>query len=156
MLRDMFSRTNEVRTLRAQARMTQAELAHASGIAQPNISAYEAGRRTPSAESLDRIRRATRRRPSVVLVERRDRIGGSAAARQVRRLSIIGSVARGTDTPESTLDVLVDFHPRASLLDQAGLLDDLNAIMGLPVNVVTVGSLRDDELAELQAEMVPL
>ena len=38
--------------------MTQAALAQASGVPQPNLSAYENGRRTPSAEVLERIRLA--------------------------------------------------------------------------------------------------
>lgn len=35
--------------------MTQAELAHVSGVAQPNISAIENGRRTPSIDVLRRL-----------------------------------------------------------------------------------------------------
>jgi transcriptional regulator with XRE-family HTH domain len=39
-------------------RMTQTDLARKTGIAQPNISAYEAGRRTPTEENLSTIAEA--------------------------------------------------------------------------------------------------
>ena len=44
-----------IRDLRVARAMTQADLAEASGIDQPNISAIENGRRTPSAATLQRL-----------------------------------------------------------------------------------------------------
>ena len=38
---------NELRTARQRIGLTQADIAHATGIARPNIAAYEAGRREP-------------------------------------------------------------------------------------------------------------
>lgn len=44
-----------LRNLRTSRHLTQAELAEITGISQPNISAYEAGRRLPSTDTLNRI-----------------------------------------------------------------------------------------------------
>lgn len=47
-----------LRTARRSAGVSQAALAEASGISQPVISAYERGRRQPSAAVLDHLLRA--------------------------------------------------------------------------------------------------
>lgn len=44
-----------VRDVRRAAGLSQAQVAALSGIAQPNLSAFERGRRTPSAENLQRL-----------------------------------------------------------------------------------------------------
>lgn len=44
-----------IRTVRARRGLTQRELAKLIGTSQPNISAYEHGRRAPSLETLQRI-----------------------------------------------------------------------------------------------------
>ncbi|MDP1804954.1 MAG: helix-turn-helix transcriptional regulator [Acidimicrobiales bacterium] len=44
-----------LRAVREAAGLTQRELAQVSGIAQANISAIENGRRTPSADTLNRL-----------------------------------------------------------------------------------------------------
>ena len=50
--------TNVVRRLRERARVTQARLARLGGTSQPAIAAYEAGRRTPTLDTLARLARA--------------------------------------------------------------------------------------------------
>lgn len=47
-----------IRRARVAARLTQSELARRSGVAQPHISNYEAGRHTPSFDTVRRIVRA--------------------------------------------------------------------------------------------------
>jgi len=49
---------NPVRRLRATAGVTQATLARAAGTSQPTIAAYEANRKAPSFETLQRLARA--------------------------------------------------------------------------------------------------
>lgn len=41
-----------------------------------------------------------------------------------------------------TSDLLVDFEAEASLLDQVGLIQDLEALLGMPVDVISAGGLR--------------
>ncbi|MQA89223.1 MAG: helix-turn-helix domain-containing protein [Gemmatimonas sp.] len=49
---------NEVRKLRRKARVTQAALAQAAGTSQPTIAAYEAGQKSPSLGTLQRLARS--------------------------------------------------------------------------------------------------
>lgn len=44
-----------IRSLRALAGVTQAELARAAGTSQPTISAYEAGRKSPTMDTVQRL-----------------------------------------------------------------------------------------------------
>ena len=46
---------NVIRALRAKARITQAGLANAAGTSQPTVAAYEAGRKSPSVETVLRL-----------------------------------------------------------------------------------------------------
>ncbi len=52
-------------------------------------------------------------------------------------MRVFGSVARGEDTDESDIDFLVCLEKGRSLLDQAGLLADLQDLLGRKVDVVT-------------------
>lgn len=47
-----------IRSLRDVAKATQAELAAAAGTSQPTIAAYEAGRKSPTLRTLERLARA--------------------------------------------------------------------------------------------------
>ena len=49
---------NAVRELRRKAGLTQTELARMAGTSQPTIAAYEAGRKSPTLQTLSRIARA--------------------------------------------------------------------------------------------------
>jgi predicted nucleotidyltransferase len=60
-----------------------------------------------------------------------------AAQHGARDIRVFGSVARGDAGPESDLDLLLDFEPGRSLLDQVALTQDLEALLGRHVDVVT-------------------
>ncbi|MGH9000016.1 MAG: helix-turn-helix domain-containing protein [Acidimicrobiia bacterium] len=44
-----------IREVRESRRLSQEVLAEVAGVSQPNLSAYERGRRTPTADTLNRI-----------------------------------------------------------------------------------------------------
>lgn len=46
---------NPIRTLRRRIQATQAELARAGGTSQPTIAAYEAGRKSPTFDTVQRL-----------------------------------------------------------------------------------------------------
>lgn len=80
---------------------------------------------------------------------------------QVRRLSLFGSVLKGTDGPDSDVDVLVEFDPAASpsLFDMADLEQDLSALLGgRRVDARTPRELsryfRDEVMREAEAQFV--
>lgn len=49
---------NWIRTLREKAALTQAALAQAGGTSQPTVAAYEAGRKSPTLSTVQRLARA--------------------------------------------------------------------------------------------------
>ena len=60
----------------------------------------------------------------------------------VARASIFGSYARGEETPESDIDILIEFSADKSLLDLAGLKIELEEALGSEVDVLTYKSLH--------------
>lgn len=127
----------DVRQLRRRAGLSQRELAELTGIAQPNISAYESGRLTPSPATLARIEEASRLRPSMLLLQYRNDIVAVAAQHHASNVRVFGSAATGTDTTASDLDLLVRFSDDASLYDQIALTDALEAMLGIRVDVIS-------------------
>lgn len=132
--------------MRHRAGLSQRQLAELTGIAQPNISAYESGRLTPSPATLARITEATRVRPSVLLARMRNDVVATAARFHASNVRIFGSVAAGTDGPTSDLDLLVHFSDEASLYDQIGLSEELEKILGIKVDVISDGAAGVDRI----------
>ena len=54
------------------------------------------------------------------------------ARHRIRRLSLFGSVLKGTDRPDSDVDLLVEFEPGASptLLDLPCIEEELSSLLG--------------------------
>lgn len=78
-----------------------------------------------------------------------------AARRGASNVRVFGSVARGDATPRSDVDFLVDIEPGRSLLDVAGLMLDLQDLLGLRVDVVEESAV-DARDSRILAEAVPL
>ena len=87
--------------------------------------------------------------------ERRPELLAAAARRGASNLRIFGSVARGDATAASDVDFLVDFEASRSLVDVAGLILDLQDILGVPVDVVEASTLRPDD-QDILADVVAL
>jgi predicted nucleotidyltransferase len=151
----MSSAAQRIRDARRGARMTQRQLAEASGVRQPNIAAYERGQRVPSTQMLARLLAATRTRPSLALAAHRDEVRRIAGRHHARDVRVFGSVARATDRSDSDLDLLVTFDDDASLLDQAALTHELEDLLGLRVDVVSADALRERD-EHIRAEAVPV
>lgn len=148
---DMLS----VAQIRQRAGLTQQQLADLSGVAQPNIAAYERGTRRPSAKMLARLEAVAKPRPSVVLAQHKADIEELASKHKALEIKVFGSVARGDDHPGSDVDLLVTFAPDASLFDQAELAQDIEDILGVHVDVVSEGGLRAGH-DEIKSQARPL
>ncbi|MFD3511068.1 helix-turn-helix domain-containing protein [Nocardia sp. NPDC058666] len=130
-----------VRELRLAAGLTQAELAQRSGVAQPNIAAYESGSRRPSTAMMARLRAVAQPRPSGVVAAHREQILALALRHKANRVQVFGSASRGDDVSGSDIDLLVRFDDDADLLDMAELMLDLEELTGLHVDLVSEGGL---------------
>jgi predicted nucleotidyltransferase len=88
--------------------------------------------------------------------EKRTAILRLAARYGIRTVRLFGSVTRGEAGPASDVDILVDFEPGRSLLDQAGFEQDLEALLGCPVEVVVEGGISPYLEANILREAQPL
>ena len=88
----------------------------------------------------------------------REAIAGFCKANALRELSLFGSAIRADFTAESDVDVLIDIQPgaRVGLVALQRMRDELSAIFGRPVDLVTRAGLnrhiRDE--VQRQAELV--
>jgi hypothetical protein len=87
---------------------------------------------------------------------RRDEILRLAARYGARNVRLFGSIARGEETPESDIDLLVDMEPGRSLLDLVGLWQDLEDLLQCRVDVLTDGGLSPYLQDRIHAEAVRL
>jgi predicted nucleotidyltransferase len=90
------------------------------------------------------------------LQSRRDDILSIAARHGAHNVRVFGSVARGEARSDSDMDILVDMEPGRSLFDLGGLLYDLQALLGVDVDVVTEKGLRPRIRAQVMREAVLL
>lgn len=58
-------------------------------------------------------------------------------------VALFGSVARGDDTSTSDIDFLVEFDKGSSLFDLMDLQEALEALLGVSVDVVSAGGLKE-------------
>ncbi len=71
-------------------------------------------------------------------------------------MRIFGSVARGDQREDSDLDPVVRFEPGRSLFDHGGLICDLEELLGVKVDVVSEGGMRQQFRRYVEDEAVPL
>ena len=77
-----------------------------------------------------------------VIRQHRDAILQIAARHGASNVRVFGSVARGSDSPESDVDILVEFEHGRDYFDQAELLGELRELLGREVDVVNASELR--------------
>ena len=71
-------------------------------------------------------------------------------------MRVFGSAARGQAGIESDIDFLVELDPGRSVLDLGGLQMDLQAMLGIHVDVVTPKGLRPRIRESVLREAIPL
>lgn len=88
----------------------------------------------------------------------RDILAEFCRRHHIRRLSLFGSALHGNLTPESDLDLLVEFEPghTPGLLGMARLERELSALLGRKVDLRTPGDLsryfREEVLCEAEVQ----
>ena len=164
-----------LREARTRSNLSQTDLARRAHVAQSVVSAYESGRREPAFATLERLIVATGHRLDVRLEPASDaRLGlpDTSLGRRLRQrrrqvlavaekhgasnVRVFGSVARGEDTPESDIDILVDLSPRSSLVTLGRLEREISDVLGVAVDVVPAEGLRPAVRAEAEREAIVL
>jgi predicted nucleotidyltransferase len=62
------------------------------------------------------------------------------------RIGIFGSYAREEQTKDSDIDILVSFKETISLFDLVRIHQELSDLLGIKVDVVTEGALKNETL----------
>ncbi len=163
-----------LREARTAAGLTQAELGQRCGVTQSVISVYEAGRRQPSVPtltamiaatgyelelSISKPRRGVQRLTGPVgrrLRRRRREVVALATRHGVRVLGVFGSVARGEDRPDSDVDLLVELPTGMGLFALARVQNELEALLGSPVDLVPEAGLKAGVRPAVEADLVSL
>ena len=91
-----------------------------------------------------------------LLRERKDEIRRIAERHGAHNIRVFGSVARGEANPESDIDLLIDRGPNTSSWFPAGLILDLEELLGRRVDVVTEQALNPYLRDYVLREAVPL
>jgi predicted nucleotidyltransferase len=91
-----------------------------------------------------------------VIRAKREEIQRIAARHGARNVRLFGSVARGEARPDSDVDFLIDVEPLTSSWFPAGLVQDLESLLGRRVEVVTERGLNQLIRDEVLREAVPV
>jgi uncharacterized protein len=163
-----------LREARIRAGLSQTELAARAGVAQSVISVYESGQRQPSLRTLAGLIEATgyridlrlRMDPSGLarlvgprgasLLRNRRKARSIAASYGVTIRGVFGSVARGEDSEDSDIDLLVDLPPEMGLVGLGRVQRDLEALLGARVDLVPEADLKPKVRMNVLSELVRL
>jgi len=95
-------------------------------------------------------------KPSAILSDKKAVVRELIARSRATNPRMFGSVVRGDDTEDSDLDLLVDALPGTTLFDLGGLQDELEAALGVRVDLRTPGDLPERIRAQVLEEAKPL
>ncbi|MCU1667936.1 MAG: transcriptional regulator, family [Blastococcus sp.] len=156
--------------------MTQVQLATHAGTTQSVVSAYESGRREPSLPVLLGLLAATGHSLQGSLVasppdesssplsgplgrrvrRHRARIKDVAASYGAGNVRVIGSVARGAESADSDVDLLLDLPAGVGLFTLGRLRQDLEDLLHARVDLVPADGLKPEVRANVESGLVPL
>jgi len=153
--------------------MSEVELGRRAGVTQSVVSAYESGARQPSMPVLERLVRAAGSELDVSLrdvetsaskrsgplarrvFQHREKIRDVVARHGLSNPRVFGSVARGEHAVDSDLDILIDVGPGVGLLTLARCERDLEALLGVRVDLVPADDLKPAVASSVLAEARP-
>lgn len=163
-----------LRQARTAAGLSQAELARKAGVTQSVISVYEAGRRQPSVSTLTALiaatgfeldlsigkpRRGVQRLTGPVgrrLRRQRSEVLELADRHGVKVFGVFGSVARGEDSPDSDIDLLVELPAGMGLFALARVQNELEQLLSAPVDLIPEAGLKAGVRPAVEMDLVPL
>ncbi len=91
-----------------------------------------------------------------ILKEKQKEIINIAAKYGASNIRVFGSYARGEETPDSDLDLLINFKQRISLLDRIALKQELEDLLGITVDIARPENLHEIIRENVLTETIPL
>ena len=80
----------------------------------------------------------------------------AAAEHGITNVRVFGSVARGTERPDSDVDLLVDLPPEIGLLGLGRAREDLEQIINAHVDLIPASGLKPEVVQAVIADLIPL
>ncbi len=156
-----------VRSAREHAGLSARDLATRSGVSASTVTRIERGEINPTVAMLERLLDASGnelilttqplRHPPTLdgLRAVRDEIVAAVGRFGGMNVRVFGSVARGTATEESDVDLLIDVPAGTGLIGVEQIAEAVAEVVPWPVDVVTSGAARR-RMAHILDEAVPL
>lgn len=72
------------------------------------------------------------------------------------QVSVLGSYAKGQQTPASDIDILIDTNAYFTLLDLIGIEQELSEALGIKVDLITRRSLSPYLKSSIEKNILPL
>jgi uncharacterized protein len=95
-------------------------------------------------------------KPSTALQTHRAAIRHIVSTHRASNPRVFGSALHGNDTDQSDLDILIDPSADTTLMDVAGIQVELEALLGVAVDVLTPRALPEKFRGIVLAEAVPV
>jgi len=73
--------------------------------------------------------------------------------KSARKIAVFGSYVRNDDTPDSDIDIIVEFNDKKTLLDFIGMEQDLSEKLGIKVDLLTEQSISPYLVDRVRQEM---
>lgn len=71
-------------------------------------------------------------------------------------VGVFGSYARGEETENSDLDILIDFDMKVDLLELIGMEQELTELLGIKVDLITLRSVNESLMSYIEADLIRL
>lgn len=92
-----------------------------------------------------------------LLLEKKEQIIDIVAKHGAYNIRVFGSVARGEETENSDIDLLIDYDlEKITPWFPSGLMQDLQSFLGRKVDIVTVNGLKERIKAKVLEEAIKL
>lgn len=91
-----------------------------------------------------------------IIGDKREQIIVLAEKHGANNIRVFGSVARNEARPDSDIDFLVDLDEKTSMWDLVALWQDLEALLGCPVNVIAEDEHDERFMQSAREDAVPL
>jgi len=156
-----------VRSARERAGLSARDLATRCGVSASTVTRIERGEINPTVAMLERLLDASgnelivtsepRRHPPTLedLRAVRNEIAAAVGRFGGANVRVFGSVARGTATETSDVDLLIDVPAGTGMIRVEQIVDAVAEVIPWPVDVVTSGAARR-RMAHILDEAVPL
>lgn len=92
-----------------------------------------------------------------LILEKKEQIIDIAAKHGAYNVRVFGSVARGEETENSDIDLLIDYDlDKITPWFPSGLMQDLQSILGRKVDIVTANGLKERVKEQVLQEAIKL